>query len=171
MFWAKISEDNLLTEEHKYYYLYLIIQYADLDDIVEMDRIQWVDEEENEITGISDFIVDNKESLIKLSKVSSERMIDVIDKLKIVFTDIEIDGVDRKVVEHIFDNENNYYNYWLNVNMIQSLFKFFYPDRVEELKTSNYSVILETKYIPLLNNIYNNFEEYVSKLVLGQKQM
>ncbi len=169
MFWAKISEDNLLTEEHKYYYLYLIIQYADLDDIVEMDRIQWVDEEENEITGISDFIVDNKESLIKLSKVSSERMIDVIDKLKIVFTDIEIDGVDRKVVEHIFDNENNYYNYWLNVNMIQSLFKFFYPDRVEELKTSNYSVILETKYIPLLNNIYNNFEEYVSKLVLGQE--
>lgn len=169
MFWAKISEDNLLTKEHKYYYLYLIIQYADLNDIVEMDRIQWVDEDENEITGISDFIIDNKESLIKLSKVSSGQMIDVIDKLEIVFTDIEIDGADRKVVEHIFDNENNYYNYRLNMNMIQSLFKFFYPDRVEELKTSNYSVILETKYMPLLNNIYDNFEEYVSKFVLEQE--
>lgn len=164
-FWLSISSSNLFTDERKFYYLYLILEYADLEDVTEMGELLGEDEDENEIEGIADFIGKNKQALVMLSKVSTEKMIEAIEQLEIIFEQIEIADVDKKVVKYIF--ENDYYE--LNMNMLQSMFEFYYPDKVDELATANYTVISETENASLLDRIHNNFEDYVSKLVVGQE--
>lgn len=184
-FWVKIANSDLIPEESKFYYLFLIIEYADLDDIFAMNESELIDiDDENvdyndacEIYGIYEanwikyFIESNENALVELSKVDTDKMIQVIDELDINFNNIEIDDADKKVLTYIFENSR----YVLNLNMIQSLFEFFYPERFEffysegfkELETSNYTVILETAYKPLLTYIYDNFEKYVSEIVIG----
>ena len=116
------------------------------------------------VNKISYFMVDNEFALSKLSKVSINKMIEVIEQLDIQFDKASIIGADTGLLNYIFENNR----YVLNIKMLNGMFGLLYQDNVEKLKTSNYTVILEVGYEPLLNRIYDNFESYVIKFVVGQ---
>lgn len=154
----KLINSDLSTGESKYDYLSLILEYAELDDIIHMDSF-------DDANCISNFIVDNRESLLKLAKVSTDKMIQVIEELDIQFEGVTITGADVNVLNYIFENDK----YIFNMDMFKSIFELLYPSSVERLGTSNYTTVLECKYEPLLNRIYSDFEYYVTKFVLEQE--
>lgn len=172
-FWNKIVNDKFLTEDKKFEYLALILKFADLDDISSQNTSSGIGTEDDEVDfndlvdcGIFSFVTSNKKALTKLSSVSTERMIEVIEELEICFREIDIQGANKEVLKFIF--ENNYYK--LNIHMLQSLFEFYFPDKIEQLETANYSVICDVAYEPLMKNLsdINKFKDYVSEMVVGQ---
>lgn len=177
-FWDKIVNDELLTIDKKFEYLALILEYADLVDISKQNNESGIDnyyenfdnDEEmfldKESFGIRCFVENNKETLTKLSSVSTEKMIDIIAELEIYFNEIDIQGTNKEVLAYIF--ENDYYD--LNIHMLRSLFELYFPDKIEQLVTANYTVIREMAYEPLIERLshIDEFEKYVSNLVIGQ---
>lgn len=175
-FWDKIFNDETLTEDKKFEYLAIILKFADLNDIVILDEnsyeeqyYEWIDEEgefKKDKNAIRIFIEENGHALSKLSSVSKEKMIDIIDALEIYFKDIDINGSNKEVLSYIFENNN----YALNIQMLHSLFKFYFSDKIDMLKTANYTVIREVDYKPLMERLsdINEFETYVSQIVIRQ---
>lgn len=179
-FWDKILNDEILTENKKFEYLSLILKFADLNDIIILDENSYVksyyeyigieeeieEEIEYEENAIKRFIEKNRHALPKLSSVSKEKMISIINALEICFNDIDINGSDKEVLSYVF--ENNTYD--LNMQMLHSLFGFYFSDKIEMLKTANYTVIRHVDYKPLMERLsdINEFATYVSELVIGQ---
>lgn len=157
-FWYRIAGNDMVTEEGKFQYLSLIIEHADLNDIVSMNNVI-------ESDCIKNFIVEKRKALRELSKVSAGKMIALVERLELEFSEIEISGADKSVLEYIFEKNR----YVLNINMVESLFSLLFPGRLGELKTANYSTILDVAYKPLLIHVSSHFERYVSEFVLGQE--
>lgn len=157
-YWVNIAKSKLITEDSKFNYLFLILEHAELEDILDMNNFE-------NMNCISNFVVGNRMSLQQLSKVDSKKMSDIINQLDICFENVDIKGSDKDVLNYIFENNK----YVLNLGMVQSLFELCYPNKVKELKTAHYTTLLEVKYEPLLNRIYDDFEDYVSVFVVGQE--
>lgn len=157
-YWTRLTYNDLITEDSKYNYLSLILEYADLDNILYMNNFGGVN-------SISSFMEDHETALSKLAKVSANKMIQVIEQLDIQFSSVSIVGADVEVLKYIFKNDR----YILNINMLERLFELLWPNKMEKLKTSNYTIILEVGYEPLLNRIYKDFESYVNKFILEQE--
>lgn len=176
-FWNEVVNDELLTEDKKFEYLALILEYADLDDILTQNDMSYTHvegeelEKEEELVGyarfgINNFIENDTQALKKLSSVPINKMIDIITELKIYFREIDVQGVNKDVIEFIF--ENNYYE--LNAQMLHSLFVVYFPDKIEQLNTENYTVICNAAFKPLMDRLHDvdKFKKYVSELVVGQ---
>lgn len=165
-FWYRIKGDKNLSEEKQFQYLALILQYADIESIVDLNYYGTDD-----ATGIQQdaliktFIENNKYALNKLSKVSSDKMILVIQKLNVCFNDFDVFGVNDEVLDYIFDNNC----YEINLTTISCLVRFKAPDKAEQLEKSQYSVICSIDYKPLNNRLsdLDVFKNYVEKIVLG----
>lgn len=157
-YWTRLACNDLITEDSKYSYFSLILEYADLDSILYMNNFDGAD-------SISSFLEDHETALSKLAKVSTNRMIQVIEQLDIQFCSVSIAGADVEVLKYIFKKDK----YILNINMLEGMFELICPNNMERLKTSNYTFILEVGYEPLLNRIYNDFEDYVKTFILGQE--
>lgn len=175
-FWDKILNDEILTEDKKFEYLALILKFADIKDIIILDENSYVEihyecigvenEIENKKNAIKRFVENNRHALPKLSSVSKEKMINIINALDIYFNDIDVNGSDKEVLSYIF--ENNIYD--LNIQMLHSLFEFYFSDKIDMLKTANYTVIRDVDYKPLMESLsdINEFATYVSEIVIGQ---
>ena len=165
-FWYRIKEDKNLLEDKQFQYLALILQYADIKSVVDLNFYGTDD-----VTGvqqnalIKSFIENNKYALNKLSAVSSDKMILVIQKLNVCFNNFDISGVNDAVLDYIFDN--NYYE--INPITINCLVRFKASDKVEQLEKSQYSVICSIDYKPLNDRLsdLDVFKNYVEKIVLG----
>jgi len=154
--WKHISEDVSLQIEIKYQYLSLILSNASIEHIVKIDEIDHSD-------CIKNFIVNDDNSLANLNEVSSDILIELIEKQSIIFTKINIAGVDDKVLDYIYQNDM----FELNVSMISSEVDFYHTDLKRKLNNAHYSTILETDIVTLKNRIWEHFEEYVIQFVLG----
>lgn len=165
-FWNRIKEDKNLSEERQFQYLELILQYADIESIVNLNYYGTDD-----VTGIQQntliksFIENNKYALNKLSKVPSDKMILIIQNLNICFDDFDVFGVNDEVLDYVFDNNC----YEINLKTMRCLVKFKSPDKVEQLEKSQYSVICAIDYKPLNDRLLDLdvFKNYVEKIVLG----
>ena len=184
-FWDKIANDDLLTDDKKFEYLALILEYAemldiiiqndkclieiDYDAIIEEDDKYYTYEEEDECyyyeNGIRHFIK-KKQALKKLCKVTHSKIIQVIQELEVYFNEIEVEGANKKVLDFIF--ENNYYK--LNIDMLRSLFENYFPDEIVYLETENYTTISKVEYIPLIERLsdIDEFKSYIEELVIEQ---
>lgn len=172
-FWDKIVNDEFMAEDRKFEYLTLILEHADANDIFIQNensfiRVKYGDDwEEDTLNGINSFIEEKKESLRKLSNVSSEKMREVIEKLSVIFSNVDINGVDADILKFIF--ENDYYE--INMHMIHNLFMVYYPEKVNQLKIANYTTIRQVKFQPLIDRLLdiNDFITYVEKIVVEQE--
>lgn len=154
--WMHISEDVSLQIETKYQYLSLILSNASMKQIIKIDEI-------DHSGCIKNFIVNDDNSLVKLKNVSSEILIELIENQSIIFTEINISGADDKVLDYIYQNDM----FELNCSMISSEVDFYHEDLNRKLNKAHYSTILKTDIATLKNRIWEHFEEYVIKFVLG----
>lgn len=156
--WLDLVTDNTVSEDTKYNYLSLILCNVDILDIesnnysVE-DRIQGV---------ISSFIVSHKDILQRLETVPVEKMKEVINKLNICFKELDIEGVNEKILEEIFANKL----FVLNHPMLENLFKMKKPECVPDLHKANYKMVRSLGYEPLNTKISQDLQQYVQIFIL-----
>lgn len=157
-FWCNISNNNAFTEDSKFKYLALILSYAEETDIVKINNF-------SEHGNIKDFIEQNKYTLGKICEVPANRLCTIIDLLDLYFVDINIENVDSGVLEHIFSKKK----YKLNVEMICRFCEYKFPERVQDLKTANYTTLCQIAYEPVMEYVYDDFANYVTEFILAQE--
>lgn len=153
LLWRDICKDTGISLETRFKYLGYILSYAELEDIVAQDG-------ENKI--LTEFFLIHPEVLEKLKGVPAGKQIHVIDALELVFTNLKTGNLEEIIKQHIFDN----CCYELNKAMLLRLTEWKKPEITEELKKKNYTSIRAIDYKPLTDYIHNNFEDYVSHMIL-----
>lgn len=154
--WKNIAEDVSLLDETKYKYLSLILNNATMDQIVILDEVEHSD-------CIKNFIVEDEKSLAYLSGVSADVLIELISRQSIIFREINNVGADAKVLNYIYQNDM----YELNNSMISSVIKFYHPNLADGIGNAHYTTILNADVNVLNNRIWNDFEDYINRFVLG----
>ena len=154
--WKNIAEDVSLLDETKYKYLSLILNNATMDQIVILDEVEHSD-------CIKNFIVEDEKSLAYLNEVSADVLIELISRQSIIFREINNVGADAKVLNYIYQNDM----YELNNSMISSVIKFYHPNLADGIGNAHYTTILNADVNVLNNRIWNDFEDYINRFVLG----
>lgn len=154
--WKNIAEDVSLLDETKYKYLSLILNNATMDQIVILDEVEHSD-------CIKNFIVEDEKSLAYLNGVSADVLIELISRQSIIFREINNVGADAKVLNYIYQNDM----YELNNSMISSVIKFYHPNLADRIGNAHYTTILNADVNVLNNRIWNDFEDYINRFVLG----
>lgn len=154
--WKNIAEDVSLLDETKYKYLSLILNNATMDQIVILDEVEHSD-------CIKNFIVEDEKSLAYLNGVSADVLIELISRQSIIFREINNVGADAKVLNYIYQNDM----YELNNSMISSVIKFYHPNLADGIGNAHYTTILNADVNVLNNRIWNDFEDYINRFVLG----
>ena len=152
--WKSVYYNNALTYERKIRYLEWLMVYTDLDIL----------KQQNKENLISQFFVEHDDILQKLPAHFTRRLTDIIQALNIVFVKIEISGVPTAVMDFIFENRH----YDLNDSMIRSIVIHRNALLAERLAIQNYTVISELGYDALTDNVHDNWELYVERIVLAK---
>lgn len=153
-FWDDVYENYALTYERKVEYLRFLCLYCDLETLVNL----------NSNGNIRDFLLNDENILQYFPEKMVSRLIDLIKGLNLTFSKINIESVSEAVLDYIFDN--GYYQ--INLDMIRSLVEYKNERLVEQLSNQNYTVILELKYTPVLNQIEKNMTLYIDDVILSE---
>jgi len=162
--WFDFFTDNSLSEDKKYKYLGLMLCNADMADI-ENNNGDFEDEDDGyEICKpISSFMQERKDILQRLADVPLDTMWEVIKTLGICFKELDIDAVDQKLLENIFD----YGHFELNHSMLETLFKMKKTECIPDLRRANYKMVRSLEYEPLNSKISQEFQQYVQTFILN----
>ncbi len=167
LLWKDITDDDGIPLETRYKYLVLLLKYADIDDIVAQDTEVIVESQEDEglqINGVlTEFFVSHADVLKNIKEVPTDKQVELIEELGVVFSDVELDKVDEKIREEVFGN----CRYELNNLMLQRLFEWKNPEQVSNLQVKNYTAILNLGYQPLIYYVHDYFPDYITNIVLG----
>ena len=158
LFWRDITDDDGIPLDTRYKYLVLFLKYADIDDIVAQDSE--FDGDEGILTR---FLVSYADALKNIAESPVGKQIELIENLKIEFSDVELDKVDEAIREEVFGS----CRYKLNSIMIQRLFEWKAPEQVHDLKYKNYTVVLNLGYRPLIDYVHDYFMDYITNIVLA----
>lgn len=158
LFWRDITGDDGIPLDTRYKYLVLFLKYAEIDDIVAQDNV--FDGDEGMLTT---FLVSYADALKNIAESPVGKQIELMENLKIEFSDVELDKVDEKIREEVFGN----CRYKLNSIMIQRLFEWKTPKQVDTLKYKNYTAVLNLGYQPLIDYVHDYFVDYITNIVLG----
>ena len=109
------------------------------------------------------FIISHPDVLKKMNGISNERIIQIQNALGVIYTDVDLDGVNIEIVEDIFENSQ----YELMPVMIKRLFQWKLPENVSLLSSQCYTEILKLEYAPLLGYAHDNFEVFVENNILA----
>jgi len=170
--WDSLVADGAITKEKQYKYLVNMLKYADIEDIASMDMdIEWVDDESDEeddtLDSLTGLLTSDVESLKKISEAPSDKVIALIEKLEIEFSDVDIQGIDENIQNFIIEN----WAYVLNSKMLHRLFALKKPEYEGRLDTQNYTAILEGDFKPLTEYVQDKrfFGAYIKDVVLGME--
>ena len=159
--WHDITKDDSISLETRYKYLVLLLKYADIDDIVEQDRV--VCDEDSRMGVLTEFLLSHADVLKNIKDAPVDQQIQLIGNLGIKFYNTEFDTVDEAIKEDVFGSGR----YELNSIMIQRLFEWKSPEKVNDLKYKNYSSIRDLGYLPLTGYVEKYFTDYINNIVLG----
>lgn len=161
--WFDFLIDNSLSEDKKYKYLELMLCNAEIEDI-ENNNGDFEDEDDGyEICKpICSFMQERKDVLQRITDVPLNKMMQIIDTLDIHFKELDIQGVDKALLEYIFNNRF----FELNHSMLEILFKMKKPECIPDLRRANYKAVRSLGYEPLKKKINTNFLQYVQTFIL-----
>ena len=140
--WNDIVQNISITYERKIFYLQLLIDNVDTKRLFEL----------NDNNKMSGFIEENPDILQQLSSIQDQKVISLIERLGIIFTNVSIENVSEEVLRYVF--ENQYYE--LNDTMIRRIVEF-----------ENYTTIISLGYEPLIKYIQENLKQYVKEIILA----
>lgn len=156
--WRDITDDDGIPLDTRYKYLVLLLKYADIYDIIAQDRT--FDGEEGILT---EFLVSHADALKNIEASPVDKQIELIENLKIEFSDVELDRVNEAIREEVFGS----CRYELNNIMIQRLFEWKAPEQVNALKYKHYTSVLKLGYQPLIDYVQDYFVDYITDIVLA----
>lgn len=151
--WNVIYFNSILSEERKKNYFISICKNASIEVIKKL----------NQENSIKKYCEENSDILTFFDEIGIEKVKEIIIQCYIRFSDLNIEDVNEKLVEWIF--ENRYYCNTLPI--FKSIFKWKKAENMNDLYIKNYSAILQLRYRPLLENLYAEFEKYIKDIVLS----
>ena len=151
--WNDIVQNISITYERKIFYLQLLIDNVDTKRLFEL----------NDNNKMSGFIEENPDILQQLSSIQDQKVISLIKRLGIIFTNVSIENVSEEVLRYVF--ENQYYE--LNDTMIRRIVEFENDTMLSGLDTRNYTTIISLGYEPLIKYIQENLKQYVKEIILA----
>ncbi len=152
--WDYLVDNTVLTYERLNYYLSMILSYATTESILAM----------NSNNKLKDFFAMHEDILTNMSDVESDKMIEIIDSLKVLFTNVCVSNVPAAIVNYIFDNNL----YVINPTMIQCIVEHKNKDLISGLRTKNYSTILKLGFVPLIEYVRENVADYTREVVFSE---
>ncbi len=151
-FWEYIESKVTLGNDNKQQYLILILEYADIGDIYEIANC----------SNLRQFIIDEPNILHIIAEIEEEKQISIIERLGVKFTSLNCEGIDEKILDFIFDNAY----YVINQEMVRNIIDIKASELAAGLDSANYTTINRAEYEPLVDNINQHLEEYVSNVLL-----
>lgn len=152
--WDYLVDNTVLTYERLNYFLSMILSNATIESILAM----------NSNNKLKDYFVMHEDILTNMSDVKSDKMIEIIDSLKVLFSNVCVSDVSDTIVNHIFDNKL----YVINPIMIQRIVEFKNKDLISNLQMKNYSTILKLGYAPLIEYVRENISDYTREVVFSE---
>ncbi|MDO8452990.1 MAG: hypothetical protein Q7S59_00295 [Sulfurimonas sp.] len=151
-FWTYIDEESDFTEDKKYNYLRLILNYADIDDIMKIA----------ENSSLKEYI-SNQENLYPIDE--TEKYEEIIKRLNIKFKYFENLGISEPLFNYIYNN----HCYQLHEKMINkmAILKGKPQDIINEnLKIAHFTTLKNANVTMLIEYIYTNINEYIENVFL-----
>lgn len=156
-FWKDLIEINNLTIDKQNEFFAIMLKNVSIETVlsqnIECDGkpilTEFVSENQNILTSIHDIPVDTQIALFK--------------ELNVIFKNVEIGGIDEKIVEYIFNNNK----YAINPGMIRRLFEWKAPERISFLSLRNYTEILGLDFPAAVDYIHEFFDQYVKEIILN----
>jgi len=145
--WNYLYHKSQYTDDRIDKYFRLIIQHANIDDIVKIFEkdLEYL----NEYSGFLNI------------PTKKEKLEQIIEILGLKFTSIDIDSP-KSSLEYIF--KNNHYD--INIEMLRLLMSFNKEFEFEEFEKANYGYIHSKQFDYLINYIDSNINEYVEYVYL-----
>lgn len=154
-----IYYSNLSNHEKCQYFVYMI-DYCDLEQIFNL----------NSQNSISKFIVETPD-LLRMAftnTLNSKNDVSVwetvLDTLKIKFVSLNIDGVNHKLLDYIFDQNL----YVINKDMISVIVGYKDKNLQSVLNKQIYTTINKLNYKPLINYVNSNIKTFIDGVFLDE---
>ena len=113
---------------------------------------------------LNNFFEENEDILIQLKDVNISYLEKIIEKLEIHFYKLNIAGVDKELLDFVFDNK--YYD--INKYMIDIILVYKNSEIAErDLSKKCYTMIMTSRYDCLIDDVSDNIEEYVKEVILS----
>ena len=154
-----IYYSNLSNHEKCQFFIYMI-DYCDLRQIINL----------NSNNNISKFIVETPD-LLRMAftnTLNSKNDVSiwktVLDSLKIKFVSLNIDGVNHKLLDYIFDQDL----YVLNKEMISVIVGYKDKNLQSVLNKQIYTTINKLNYKPMINYVNSNIKPFIDNVFLSE---
>jgi hypothetical protein len=153
--WDFITTKSNLPPEKIEYYFKLIFKYLDLTLIVKLDKFKKLSKHISELEDLS---------CLKSDEINVELFKKFIINSSVKFQNLAYNDGQRKMFEFIYENDS----YAINEKMIELFITNFNTNdtKIENLKTSNYTTIKNSKKLKLIKYIDNNLEKYLENVFL-----
>lgn len=158
--WEDILEDTVVTEERKLFFLNLILAHAPMEAI-ENNNLKLSDDKRG---NIAQYICSRPDIFIATSCIKVEKWVQIIIQLEINFYEVNLQGVDRKIIDVII----TYCRYQLNRYMLREIVSVLAPEYLSDLFIKNYYCLRMLNRSEILEYVDRCIDEYVEKIIIGE---
>lgn len=152
--WIFLTEKAALTYNRQIEYFKWLCESLKVEELLNLNKDK----------AFEHFFEENKDILMQLKDVNINYLEKIIEKLEMHFYKLNIEGVDRELLNFIFDNKH----YDINKYMIDTILMYKNSEINEnDLNKKNYTMIMTSGYDCLINNVFVNIEEYVKEIILS----
>lgn len=152
--WSFLNEKAALTYNRQIEYFKWLCESLKVEELLNLNKDK----------AFEQFFEENEDILMQLKDVNINYLEKIIEKLEIHFYKLNIEGVDRELLNFIFDNKH----YDINKYMIDTILIYKNSEINEnDLNKKNYTMIMTSGYDCLIDDVSDNIEEYVKEVILS----
>ena len=152
--WIFLTEKAALTYNRQIEYFKWLCESLKVEELLNLNKDK----------AFEHFFEENEDILMQLKDVNINYLEKIIEKLEMHFYKLNIEGVDRELLNFIFDNKH----YDINKYMIDTILMYKNSEINEnDLNKKNYTMIMTSGYDCLIDDVSDNIEEYVKEVILS----
>lgn len=152
--WSFLTEKAALTYNRQIEYFKWLCESLKVEELLNLNKDK----------AFEHFFEENEDILMQLKDVNINYLEKIIEKLEMHFYKLNIEGVDRELLNFIFDNKH----YDINKYMIDTILMYKNSEINEnDLNKKNYTMIMTSGYDCLIDDVSDNIEEYVKEVILS----
>lgn len=166
--WEDIAEDIELTQDRQLSYLNDLLSYAYIEDLKKNDyEIDYEENGPNEPVqrSITRYICEVPDIFKRMSDVPTEKWIQIISALDVIFVRVTLQKIDKKIVNAIIKK----HAFELNHHMIEEIFKITKPEYLPVLFKKNYYCIRKLSNREIVEYVDERMIDYVENIILGEQ--
>lgn len=151
--WDYISNISTITYERQLKYLKTLLVNLSKEELQRLDKNG----------NITKFFEDHADILQQLGGVEIKKLSDAMDVLNVSFENLCIEGVPQELLDYVFEHKY----YVLNETMVKTIILHKNASVINDFSTKPYSTIIQLGYEPLLQDVHENINDYLTTVVFN----